>query len=248
MLTFELDSKFSQIDNKFSEMQKKLTEVVEKQQKMTGAVVDNKLEEMQKKLLNFEEQQKKMLFSEVVKQQNTVSNTEDQKSVIENSAKEIQDRESRKDNLVWFGIPESASEEAEVRKQDDLTFVSQLGEKVFGFKDPEVFKKARRLGQKGDKPRPLLTTVDSSVRVSEVLRQAKELGQEKHKEYKQVSVKKDMTPLEREEQRRLVQLRNQKRDESQKNGSGDIWVIRRGKVINVARKQVLEPKEAENAQ
>ena len=58
----------------------------------------------------------------------------------------MEDRENRKDKLVWFGIKESDSEDVEVRKQTDFAFVTQLGEKVFGFKEPGTFKNVKRLG------------------------------------------------------------------------------------------------------
>jgi hypothetical protein len=45
-----------------------------------------------------------------------------------------------------------------------------------------------------------------------------------------------MTPLEREEMRKLVKLRNQKREETAQGKTGEIWVIRGGRVVNVARR------------
>jgi hypothetical protein len=157
-----------------------------------------------------------------------------QQTFIENSAKEIADRENRKDKVVWFGVPESDENEATRRKEADLDFVSKLGTSVFGFNDKDVFRDARRLGKKGDRARPLLTTLDTGRRVGEVLKGAHLLS--KSQDYRNISVKKDMTPLEREEMRKLVKVRNEKREESKQKQTGDVWVIRKGRVVNITRR------------
>lgn len=154
----------------------------------------------------------------------------------------MEDRESRKDKLVWFGIKECDAENGETRKQADLEYVTQLGEKVFGFKKPGVFKNAKRLGKKGEGCRPLLTTLATADLVKEVLAKAKDLGET----HSGVSVKRDMTPLEREEMRKLVKLRNLKREQTAQKKSGEFWVIRNKKVVDVARKRVeVAPKRVE---
>ena len=113
------------------------------------------------------------------------------------------------------------------------------------------YQNARRLGKKGDKPRPLLITYDSPEAASTILKQAKALGKEENKQYKGIAVKKDMTPLEREEYKKLIQLRNQKREEATANKTGEIWVIHGTKVVDIARRkpqeEESEPKAPSNA-
>ena len=80
-----------------------------------------------------------------------------------------------------------------------------------------------------------MTTLVSSTRAREVIMRARELGQGEFKEYSKVSVKRDMTPLERDEMRNLVRIRNLKRDETTQKGTGEVWVIRKGRVVDKAR-------------
>ncbi len=161
------------------------------------------------------------------------------KTVLESCTKEIEDRERRKSNLVWFGIPESDSEIPDEKKVADSNFMNEMGEKVFGFNRNHTFKSLKRLGKGGKGPRPLLTTMNSNEEVRSVLRLAKEMGQEKNKQYAGISVKRDMTPLEREENRKLVLERNRKRTETIQAGTNEVWVIRGGRVIDVTRRAAV---------
>ena len=49
-------------------------------------------------------------------------------------------------------------------------------------------------------------------------------------------MKKDCTPLERTEMKRLMEERNKKREETKTTGGNENWIIRQGKVVNVTRK------------
>jgi hypothetical protein len=190
------------------------------------------MEDLEKK----QAESKPKTFSEAV--QNNVPETETKdvkRQVIEDSAREIEDREGRKDKLVWFGVPESDATDGEARKKDDLSFMKKMGGKVFDIKQEGVFQNAARLGRKGDNCRPLLTTLDSGKRVGEFLKKARELRAEGNEEYKDISVKRDMTPLERGEMRKLIKLRNEKREQATQEGTGENWVIRKGRVVNVTR-------------
>jgi ribosomal protein L17 len=229
----ELLLKFVDIDGQLSELRKQLETLGDRAQQQGGSVVSSKVEEMEKKL-------EKLTYSQVV-QGGTVTDQPTQEKLIENSAREMEDRENRRENLIWFGIAECDSDEAETRKQADTDYITQLGEKVFGFTEPGSFTVARRLGKRveGGACRPLLTKMASSEQVKTTLKKAKELG--RFEEYKKVTVKKDMTPLEREQMRRLVKMRNQRREETKQKESGEVWVVRNGRVVDIARKHT--PKE-----
>ena len=71
----------------------------------------------------------------------------------------------------------------------------------------------------------------------EMLRSGRRLRDHEDTRFQAISVKKDMTFLEREEMRKLVSLRNQKRAETETHGGDEVWVIRRNKVVNVARRR-----------
>jgi hypothetical protein len=168
----EFSAKFSDIDRQFVELRQQL-EAVKGQHAHTGGIeVTSRVTEMQKKLEELEGQQKKS-YSQAV-QQGSVSATN--RSVIETSAREVEDRDSRKNKLVWFGIKESTLDDGEARKQADLDAVSQLGEKVFSFSRDGTFVNAKRLGKKGEGCRPLLTTLASVEQAQEGLIRAKELS------------------------------------------------------------------------
>ena len=51
-----------------------------------------------------------------------------------------------------------------------------------------------------------------------------------------ISIKKDMSPLEREERRYMVKIMNKKKAGSEERGQRAKCVIRNGKVINVERR------------
>jgi hypothetical protein len=155
--------------------------------------------------------------------------------IIQDSAREMEDRDNRKNNLIWFGVPESGSNDLEERKEDDRRYILNLGKNILELNSLEV-KSAKRLGRKGDNARPLLTTMGSTPQVYSVLKQARAFSDDKNKDFNHISVKKDMTPLERKDQRKLVIIRNQKREESKDKGTDEVWVIRNGKVIDIARK------------
>ena len=58
-----------------------------------------------------------------------------------------------------------------------------------------------------------------------------------------ISVKKDMTLLEREERTHLVKIMNGKKAGSEERGEKARWVIRSGKVINMERRTAQEQEE-----
>lgn len=238
----EFASKFTEIDSKFKVMQTQLERMDERRSVGTDDTLDTRLTELQKQMDEVKEKQKFRLFSHVVrggegKSDVEVEAAEQSAHVVQLSAREMEDRKSRETKLVWFGIPEKDSEDVEVRKKADLSFVTELGQKVFKF-EKGVFKNAVRLGKRAGKDRPLLTVVDTSDRVGEILRGARTFRSQQ--EYSNISVKKDMTPLEREEQRRLVSVRNQKREEAEKNETGEWFIIRKGRVVNVTRRKAAE--------
>ena len=196
-----------------------------------------------KKLLDkFEELSAKLEGS------STPNPTKDKEQVTSDSIKELSDRDSRKMNLIWFGVPECQAEEAETRKTEDTLYVKNLCSNAL--KAEVTIKTCRRLksGAGKDVRRPLLVTLANTEQVSEVLRSAHRLRDTV--DYKGINVKKDMTPLERTQMRQLLILRNQKREEAKKAGKIENWVIRGDKVVNVQRQRPSdgEKEGAGNAQ
>ena len=97
------------------------------------------------------------------------------------------------------------------------------------------FSQTTRLGaKKAGHCRPLKITVESKEQHEAVLRRAKKMKNHQGK-YQNLSIRPDLTPLEREEMKELVQEKKQKQAESNQNRDRKIWIIREWKVINVAR-------------
>lgn len=143
------------------------------------------------------------------------------------SVSEMNERELRKPNLIFFNLPESDKAEPKDRISEDR-------EQVKGVLDfMEVggceFQQPVRLGTKGETPRPLKVRFKQQEDCVRILKSAKKLqGSDTY-------ISRDMTPLEREERRALVKLKNRRQEESSEKGENAKWAIRRGKVINVAR-------------
>ena len=157
------------------------------------------------------------------------------KNTIQLSISEIEDRERRKCNLVMFGLKEGEEGTDQVSdKSRAEKLCRDLGEIV------EV-KKSYRLGEKNPNgPRPLKETLLDETTRNKVLKKAKEL-RNLGEDNKKIFLKKDLTPLEREEDKKLREERDSKRDENQKKGVTETtWVIRRGRVIKVRTRDAAD--------
>ena len=94
----------------------------------------------------------------------------------------------------------------------------------------------KRLGKKDTEAkgvRPLLVTHHEETQVKKILREAKSL-RDKEK-YKGIYVKKDSTPLERQNLKRLLTLRDQRREDTKKKNGTEIWVIRNEDVVDISK-------------
>lgn len=152
--------------------------------------------------------------------------------VTAESAKELAERERRKHNIILFGIPESNAEELNERIADDKTFVISLCKETL---DTDVdISTCKRLRSKAPGKRPLLISVKNEAQASGILRNGHKLRQSES--HQNIFLKKDYTPLEREEMRRLVEMRDKKREETIQKGGEEKWTIWRGKIVDSSRR------------
>jgi hypothetical protein len=157
---------------------------------------------------------------------------------------ELRERVERKCNIIVFGFPESEAEDAGARRtHDSAQFVSlcmsELGVEVDVSQD-----QVSRLGKKpenGNKPRPMRVRLETEGDRKQVLTNAKKLSKSENDSFHRVFIKKDMTPMEREEDVRLRALRDKKRKESQEKGEDTVWVIRRNKVVSLSNRRLAQP-------
>lgn len=217
----EFSDKFEGISHEFKKVHDKIDEI--------------KMDKFDKKIKEIEEQISNLSELETGKSTQE-PNCTDTKTVISDSTSELEEREKRKSNLIFFRIPESTSTDTETRKADDLRQIREIGKKVFELND-SVFLKSNRLGKSASgTTRPLKVTLDKAERATEILKNARKLGEEKFKDYKHISIQKDMTPLEQEENKKLLKLRHELREKTKREKTSEVWVIRGRKVINVERK------------
>ena len=150
-------------------------------------------------------------------------------TVVNESVREIKDRECRQNNLLFFNIPESDHADPEKRKEHDEQHLKLVWDKL-GVE--AIFHKITRLGQKSDKSWPTRVTVTETTQLGNILKSAHKLREDPDSILSNVSVKRDAIPLERKEMKILTQEKYDKKLESEQKNEKANWVIRRGKVIN----------------
>lgn len=118
----------------------------------------------------------------------------------------MKDEESRKNNIIVYGVPERKEQDGVKRREEEVKFILELLEGKMECKlTRNSLLKVTRLGQFDErvgKPRPLLVGFDSLSTKQEVLRNTKKLrGSE---EYKDIRLHHDLTKPQREKMKMLV--------------------------------------------
>jgi hypothetical protein len=148
------------------------------------------------------------------------------------SVKEMQEREWRRNNIVIFKMQESPNLDPNARKEEDMAHVNNI---CTILDITTQIRNAVRLGKKEPgKVRPLKVTLGTSLDVTNIIKVARKLEEvtaREHLKYKDIIIKNDQTPMERDERRRLVALRDRKREESRLNGDGKVWIIKGNRVV-----------------
>ncbi len=178
--------------------------------------------------LNLFKQEQKLINEDLVKQIKDMNS-----NVAADNMLELEEREARKNNVILFDIPECSSEDTNTRIQYDrnkaLEVLSEIGIKT-------DLKRVTRLGKITSRKRPLRITVESPQVVKDIMKASSNLARTEDENLKKVSIKKDMTPLEREHRKKLVVLMKSKQSESDVKKDGAKWVIRNNRVINTQRR------------
>ena len=150
---------------------------------------------------------------------------------VELSLKEMQDRNRRKENLVLFNVPESTSEDRDERKLYDISEVIDI---LKDLKIDTTVLNPVRLGLNTvdhKYPRPLRIAVPDEDTKWKIVKEAKNLMSHGKEYHTKVFIKRDMTPMEREQdaatRKKLMEMRNQE----EAKGGKDRWIIWRGKVV-----------------
>ena len=156
------------------------------------------------------------------------------------AVKEIEERERRKNNVVLFNVPESSSQDPKLRHADDVAKFKTLCQSNLDVEPAEV-DTAYRLGPKsknGNICRPLKVQLTSNVTKKQILSNAKKLRATGDSANKQIAIAHDLTPMQREEIKRLRELQKTRQEELKQSGDTlHIWIIRDRKLMKVKVKQ-----------
>ena len=164
---------------------------------------------------------------------------------------ERMERDKRKNNLMFFGLPEAGQDvKGRERANFDASSLRALKKVDKGLEiRTEDIETSFRVGKPDpEKTRPLcIKFVDPKVR-GRVLRNGKMLNRAtgQMKKMSDVYISPDLTKTQRAENRKLYEELKTKRDKSKKDETDEEWVIRRGKVIR--KPEVVEEDEPEVVQ
>ena len=188
-------------------------------------VVTGKLVEQQKEVEKTLNAQKEMVQSMPKIQSELQKNTQELKRMIEKN----EDREKREVNVIVHNIPESRSSEATLRKRYDENSFQNMVEALLGENVTMEIGKIYRIGKKKEvaeghegepKPRLMLVGLKRKEDVDVLMKERWNL---KKVGFSNIYITRDLSPEQREEQKRL-------RDELVSKGK-DTHRIFRGKVV-----------------
>ena len=131
----------------------------------------------------------------------------------------MRERESKKDNIVVYGLKESDEADGLKRKDEDASMVIKMATEI-GVDFKGEVKSSFRAGKKdGDRPRPLIVTLGDEETRENILANARRMSGKE--ESKKVFVSHDLTWRQREEARKEEKkLRDEaeKKTEEENNG------------------------------
>jgi hypothetical protein len=165
---------------KVKEVEKKLEEVQKGLQENTKGIerVDKNVEELRKEVGEVKKQTK-MDTSKLM------------------TTEEYREREARKNNLVMHRVNESAAATAAERREADMSECSSILRVAGAAEEIKEIRTCRRIGERGEAPRPLIVVMKKENAKLTVLEAAKNL---KNSAYSEVSIVPDLTPQQRQEE------------------------------------------------
>ena len=132
---------------------------------------------------------------------------------------EMKERESKKENIVVYGLKESDETDGLKRKDEDVSMVIRMATEI-GVDFKGEVKSSFRAGKKeGERPRPLIVTIEDEETRENILTNARRMSGKD--EWKRVFVSHDLTWRQREEARKeekKVREEAEKKTEEENNG------------------------------
>ena len=155
-------------------------------------------------------------------EQDTVDKVE---KLISDKFVEMEEKEGRKPNLIFFGLPEPKSSNSEDRKEDDFQRVKSLVKNSLGSSRHAELRALYRLGEKTDACRPLKVVLELESSRNKVLRKFKSEVSEGDR---LIVVIKDRTRSERDAYKKLRSDLKARSEKGEQN-----LVIRNGRIVQV---------------
>lgn len=139
-------------------------------------------------------------------------------TLVDNRHRELEDRKRRELNVTVFNLPEHNNPSGLENKRQDEEDVTRICESI----DVEELQIVTmyRLGRKMDsKTRPLKVILNNKAQRKLILNNAKLIERKAAPEYKRVIITKDLTPTQREERRKLVRAKKERRVQTNVNSN-----------------------------
>ena len=206
------------------QMSKKFKEDKDSIIKVIDSKIDNKLANMEHRLdslgtdtiKKLEEQMDKRISETIEKKMETVTSTyvpasgspgspnTKMNNTITNVSAEMEEKKKRKNNVIIHGLYEPIAENRDEQVLKDRDLVSNIVNGTLGVTLEKVhFSGLIRLGKIENKgKRPLLVTLPTNEIKEEIYSRLPRL---KHSKFSDISIKHDMTPLERQAHNKLVE-------------------------------------------
>ena len=149
-------------------------------------------------------------------------------SIVCQALKENQEQMEKRNNMMIFGIKESA-DSGRQSADDDGEDESEVLESVFnhlGISKTDIIS-ATRVGKKGRNPRPMRVKLNSLDLKLKCFRKARDLKKSNMADLRKVSIRNDLTFLQLAADRKLVQEFKHRKEK------GENVVLRRGKIIEI---------------
>ena len=163
--------------------------------------------------------------------------------LVRESVREASDRTRRKNNVIIFNLEESKSDTPATRLKEDNALTQNIC-KEMGIVEEVTIRKSVRLGKKkedsDENPRPLRVELESVQSKNLITREASKLSDHPSEEMRKIFIKKDMTPLERQEWKDLAKVKEARQAETAAAGEDTKWMIKDGAVV----KDTRPPKKA----
>ena len=199
--------------------------------KQTQQNLDDKLDNLHSLMLRLEKRQ-----TEFDKRVENIENLIEEK--VEELFEERVDKDRRKGNVIIQGLKESKDSDPNKRKEHDIGEVKKIAK----FLEVSVdITACMRLGTKtAKKTRPLKVVLSSVKNRADLIRNSKEMRNAEAK-YSKVFINPDLTPREREVDKKLVTELKKKRQEN----PDEHWIIRRGRITKTEGTVQSRPRKPE---